>query len=48
MKKYLITITMPDGSSAKAWGLFASAWHAIDAYMGAFPGAASVTPRRLS
>lgn len=47
MNKYIITITMPDGSTGRAWGLYASDWDAIDAYMLAFPSAASVTPRRL-
>ena len=48
MKKYLITITMADGSTGRAWGLYASAWDAIDSAMTAFPLAVSVAPRRLA
>lgn len=47
MNKYLIIITMPDGSVGRAWGLYATDWDAIDTAMCCFPGAASVTPRRL-
>lgn len=47
MNKYLITITMPDGSKGCAWGLYATDWDAIDTTLRCFPGAASVTPRRL-
>ncbi len=48
MHKYEIIIVMPDGSSAKGWGLFASDWDAINQYMGAFPDAKRISPRRVS
>lgn len=48
MRKYQVTIVMSDGSSGIAWGLFSSDWEAIDRYMGAFPEAKSIIPRRLS
>ena len=46
MHKYLITIVMADGSTGKAWGLFATAWDAIDAFMTAFFDAKRISARR--
>ena len=48
MHKYQITIVMPDGSRASAWGLFATEWDAIDSYMTAFATAKRIGARRLS
>lgn len=47
-RKYLVTITMHDGSQGQAWGFFENDWKAIDAYMTAFYTAKSVTARRMS
>lgn len=48
LHKYQIKIVMPDGSSALAWGPYASAWDAIDCAMTSFSGAKWITARRLS
>lgn len=47
MNKYLITITMADGSSGRAWGLYANDWDAIDSALTAFGDASSVVARRI-
>ncbi len=47
-RKYLITITMPDGSYGYCRGLFASDWDAIDAMMSAFHDARRISARRES
>lgn len=48
MHKYQITIVMPDGSHGTAWGLFATAWDAIDAAMDTFADALRISARRLA
>ena len=47
LHKFEIVITMRDGSSGTAWGLFATDWDAIDSALTNFVDAASVTARRL-
>ena len=47
MNKYLITITMCDGSCGQCKGIFASDWDAIDAVLTAFHEATRITTRRL-
>lgn len=48
MRKYVISIVMPDGSCGKAWGLFPSAWAAIDSVMATFADAKRISARRLA
>jgi hypothetical protein len=48
MHKYVITIVMADGSTGKAWGLFATAWDAIDSVMTTFTDAKRIGARRLA
>ena len=47
MKKYLIIITMPDGSVGRSQGLFATDWDAIDSAFTSFADAINVVARRL-
>lgn len=47
MRRYLITIVMPDGSRGQCKGLFLNDWAAIDAVQAAFFDARRITPRRL-
>ncbi len=47
LHKFEIVITMHDGSTGTAWGLFATDWDAIDSALDTFADAASVTARRL-
>lgn len=47
MRRYLITIVMPDGSRGQCKGLFCNDWDAIEAMQTAFFDARSITPRRL-
>ena len=46
MKKYLVLITMSDGTRAVMHGLFANDWSAIDMGLSMFEGAVSAVPRR--
>ena len=47
MRKYLIFITMDDGSRGRLRGLFASDWEAIDTVLGSgLEGVRLVCPRR--
>lgn len=47
LHKFEIVITMHDGSTGTAWGLYATDWDAIDSALTNFADAASVTARRL-
>ena len=47
MKKYLIIITMPDGSVGRSEGLFSTDWEAIDSAFTSFADAIKVVARRL-
>lgn len=47
MKKYLITIIMPDGSRGTARGLYPSDWAAISSTLDNFPDALNIAVRRL-
>lgn len=48
MKKYQVTITMPDGSQGTHHGLYEDAFAAVIAAMDVFPQARRVSARRLS
>lgn len=48
MNKYLIIITMRDGSVGRAKGIFASDWDAIDSAFTSFADAINVVARRLA
>lgn len=48
VRKYLITITMPDGSQGEHSGLYADGFEAVIHAMTAFPAAVRVAARRLA
>ena len=48
VRKYLITITMPDGSQGEHHGLYEDGFDAVVHAIEAFPGAMRITARRLS
>lgn len=47
MKKYQVTITMPDGSQGEHYGVYEDGFAAVIAAIGAFPQARRVSARRL-
>lgn len=47
MKTYQLTITMPDGSQGKAYGIFSSSCAAVIQVMDDFPNAKRISARRM-
>lgn len=47
MRTYLITITMPDGSQGRHYGIYSDGCDAVIRTMDAFPDAHRVSARRL-
>jgi len=47
MRKYLVTITMPDGSKGAHNGLYESGCDAVICALNAFPEARRIAARRL-